>query len=197
MPWLTFFATSTDLLTLVDRLVFTEGGRVYEAYSRFDHEARELANIQALTALAGREGLGGLHLGLSLSDVGAPPRTRRIELRPGAVPGHTFRHTVEGCSLLTLQCGRLQDGVLDASHLVWWTEASARAKAAPEMRADAVDWKRLAAVGRRAQRLVRRDLACAEAGGRAVLAGALERVRGGVTLHDSHAPREQLIVAEG
>ena len=197
MPWLNFFATSTDLLVLLDRLVFADGGRVYEGYSRFDHDSREFANLAALAALAEREGLGGLQLGLSLPDVGAPPRVRRIELRAGAVPGHTFRYTVEGCSLLTLQCGRLHDGVLEASHLVWWTEASARAKAASEMRADAVDWKRLAAIGRRAQRLVRRDLACADAGGRAVLAGALEQARGGVTLHDSHAPAEQLRLAEG
>ena len=198
MPWLTFFATSADLLDLVDRLVFAEGGRVYEEYSRFDHESREFANLQELTVLAEREGegLGGLQLGLSLPGVGAPPRIRRIDLRAGAVPGHTFRYTVEGCSLLTLQCGRIHDGALDASHLVWWTEASARGKAAPELRADAVDWKRLAAVGRRAQSLVRRDLASGEAGGRAVLIGALEQARRGVTLHDSHAPTEQLSVAE-
>ena len=195
MPWTTFFATGDDLLILLDRLVFSAGGQAYETYSRFDQAPREFTDSGALSMLAAQRELDGLQLSLLLPGIGAPPRARRIELRPGAVPGHSHRFTVLGCSLLTLQCGRIREGVLEASSLGWWTEASARAKAAPELRADAVDWKRLATVGRRAQRLVRREFACASAGGRPILAGALQVVRDGASLRDPHAPTEQLVAA--
>ena len=195
MPWTTFFATADDLLVLLDRLVFSAGGQAYETYSRFEQAPREFTDPTALSVLAAHGEFDGLQLSLSLPDVGAPPMVRRIELRPGAVPGHSHRFSVEGCGLLRLQCGRIRVDVLEASSLGWWSEASARAKAAPELRADSVDWKGLAAVGRRAQRLVRRELACTSAGGRPVLAGALQVVQGGASLRDPHAPTEQLVVA--
>lgn len=195
MPWITFFATPPDLLDVVETLVFAAGGRVYESYSRFDEPAREFASRAALGEVADREALAGLQLGLWLPEVGPAPRVHRITLRPGAVAGHTHRFAVEGCSLLTLHCGGLRADVVEASSLGWWTEASARAKAAPELRADAVDWTRLSALGRRAQRLIRRDLARAMASGRPVLAGALREVQGGAAMRDPLAPAARFVLA--
>lgn len=194
MPWVTFFASRDDLLSVVRFAVDDCGFRVIEAYSRFDSEPREFGSAAAVADLEELGTRDGPHLALWHSAAGPAPQHRRIELKPGAVPGHTHRYTVEGCSLVALQCGGVGGGILTASSLGWWTEAGARAKAAPGLGAADVNWPTLASLARRLRYHVTRRLACGSAGGRPVLAQALEIAQGGARLRDPHQPSADLTV---
>src|SRR5262249_38970479 len=126
--------------------------------------------------------------------VGALPIVRRIDFKSGAVPGHTHRFVLEGCGLISLQCGGVSKDFLHVTHLGWWTEASARAKADPRLGANRVDWQALAALGRRLRYHVDRRLAVGRAGRRAVLPGALVLSQSGLRLHDDRQPLADLRV---
>lgn len=192
MPWVTFFAAREDLLDVIRFAVDDAGCGLIEAYSQFDREPREFESTDAIAALPELGTDTGLQLALWHPAAGQAPIRRRIELKPGAVPGHTHRYTVEGCAVLTLQCRGVRGGVLTASSLSWWTEAGARAKAAPSLGADRVNWTALSSLGRRLRYHVTRRLARGSAGGRSVLAEALELARGGTRLRDPHQPSVEL-----
>ena len=195
MTWTTFFAARDDLVALL-RFVYTDTDcRLCEAYSVPDHAIREFRTLESVAALP-ELGIwpGGPHLSLWSPQVGASPAMRRIEFQPGAVPGHTHRFTLEGCALITLQCGGAGKDLLHATHLGWWTEASARAKANPSLGADRVDWSVLTALARRLRYHVERRLAVATAGRRAVLPHALALARAGLRLRDDRQPLADLVV---
>jgi hypothetical protein len=192
MPWVTFFAAREDLVDVLRFAVDDAGCRLIEAYSRFDREPREFESAEALAALPELGTDTELQLALWHPAAGPAPIRRRIELKPGAVPGHTHRYAVEGCALLTLQCGSVHGGVLTASSLGWWTEASARRKAAPSLGAERVDWTALSSLGRRLRYHLTRRLARGSAGGRPVLMEALGLARAGTRLRDPHQPSAEL-----
>ena len=195
MPWVDFFAGRHDLLELLEFARAEAGCEILEGYSAFDSELRRFpdrASLESLHLLGAAP--TGPQLVLWSPLVGPAPRVRRITLAPGAVPGHGFRYTAEGCALVTLLCGgEAPDAVLHASHLGWWTEASARAKAAPELGAADVRWRELAALGRRIKAHVRRR-ATATAGGRPILPEARALVQRGLRLRDSTAPTAELVI---
>ena len=195
MPWVTFFGGRADLLDFLD-FAYAEGGcQAFEAYSGFDRELRRFpaaASVAALQSLGTSP--GGPHLALWAPAVSPSPAVRRITLKPGAVPGHSFRFTAEGAGLITLQCGGVADGPrVVASQLGWWTEASARAKAAPALRAADVDWAQLAALGRKLRAYLRRH-ASGVAADRPVLPAAFALAEAGYPLHDPTAPTVRLTV---
>ena len=195
MTWVTFFAGRGDLLELL-RFVYDETDcQVREAYSAPDCESRIFPSLESVAKLSE---LGswpeGPPLALWSPQVGALPVVRRIDFKPGAIPGHTHRFVVEGCSLVTLQCGGVGKGMLHVSHLGWWTEVSARAKANPKLGADRVDWRALASLGRRLRYQVERRLAVGIAGRRAVLRDALAISQSGLGLHDDRQPLAVLSV---
>jgi hypothetical protein len=192
MPSVTFFATRVDLLDVVRFAGDDCGCRVMEAYSRFDSELREFASAHALEDLEELGTSSELQLALWHPASGPAPRHRRVDLRPGAVPGRTHRYTVEGCSVLTLQCGGIRGDVLTASSLGWWTEAGARAKAAAELGAADVNWPALTSLARRIRYHITRRLAHGSARGRPVLTSALELARRGARLKDPHQPAADL-----
>lgn len=194
MPWISFFAGRDDLLALL-HFAAEASCRIFEVSPRFDQEPREFANAEAAAALPNLGVQPLLHLALWSPAVGPAPVTRRIELRPDAVPGHAYRITLEGCSLITLSCGGISDGMLVASALGWWTEAGARAKASPDLHADAVDWKQLASLGRRLRYHLTRRLSATVVERRPVLPAALAFARAGGVLRDPAAPTVEFRVA--
>lgn len=180
MTWVTFFAGRSDLTDLM-RFVYDETDcRVFEAYSRPDQERRDFPDLASFASLMRDESVE--QLALWSPSVGAPPVVRRITFTPGAVPGHTHRFVTEGCSLIWLQCGSLNERVLKATRLGWWTEASARRKANPELTPELVKWPELAALGRRLKSHITRNLSRATAGKQPVLQEALALSKKGVQL---------------
>jgi hypothetical protein len=192
---LTFFAVREDLLSLLE-FVFTEtGARVFESYSDFDRDLREFESADAVDR-AFRLGLDEHGTGsepflqLWWPAVCPRPRIERITLKPGAVPGHSFRHTARGWGLAQLQCGgehSRNEPVITASHFGHFSEAGAREKGYVENGPDApVDWAALQRVSQRVQRRLRTQLA----GGRVpqrgpVLHAAAAKARAGWKLKES------------
>jgi len=194
MTWLTFFAGRSDL-TDVMRFVYGETDcRVFEAYSEPDRERRDFPDLASFESLLQAGGTSISQLALWSPSVGSPPVVRRITFTPGAVPGHTHRFATEGCSLIWLQCGSLQAGVLRASRLGWWTEASARRKANPELAPELVRWSELIILGRRLKSQITRHLSRATAGKRPVLQEACALAEQGIRLRDDTQPTADLVV---
>ena len=184
----TFFAARDDLVD-VFRFVYTETDcRVFETYSRFDEKRREFPDLEAIASLRELGEGTGLQLGLWSPASGPKPVERRVDLNPGAVPGHTHRYVTEGCSIITLQCGGVRLDTLEATHMVWWTKASALKKAHPELGAHSVDWPVLGGLARRIRAHIDRRLSRARANRLPVLGHAADLARQGVRLRSSAQP---------
>lgn len=189
MPWVRFFAARQDLLEFL-AFAFTEPGlQVIEVDSEFDRELRRFSEQGALAALPalGTDPRGdgfALQLALWTPAVMTFPRVRRIDLKPGAVPGHTYRFTIESAGLIVLQCGGRHDGVLTTSKLGWFTEAGARKRGADALEPDAVDWTEHRRLTSRLRYHLTRRVAAARVPSRVILAEALELHRAGVVLKD-------------
>ena len=195
MPWVTFFAGRDDLLALLRFAAVDAGCHILDAAPPFDCQPRQFPTVEAVAALPELGVHPLVHLALWSPELGPAPAARRIELRPDAVPDHVYRITLEGCCLITLHCRAILRGALEASSLGWWTEAAARSKAAPHLKAEAANWKALAALGRRLRYHITRRLAETTVDGRPVLPQALVFARGGGNLRDPHAPTHKFRVA--
>jgi hypothetical protein len=189
VPWVRFFAARQDLLEFL-AFAFTEPGlQVLEVDSEFDRELRRFSDQGALAALPalGLDPRGdgfALQLALWTPAVMTFPRVRRIDLKPGAVPGRTYRFTIESAGLVVLQCGGRHDGVLTTSKLGWFTEAGARKRAADALKPDAVDWTEHRRLTSRLRYHLTERVAAARVPSRVILREALQLHRAGVVLKD-------------
>jgi hypothetical protein len=189
VPWVRFFAARQDLLDFLAFAFAEPGLQVLEVDSEFDRELRRFSNQGALAALPalGLDPLGdgfALQFALWTPAVMKFPRVRRIDLRPGAVPGHTFRFTIESAGLIVLQCGGRHDGILTTSKLGWFTEAGARKRAADAVQPGAVDWTEHRRLTSRLRYHLTERVAVARVPSRVILAEALQLHRAGVVLKD-------------
>lgn len=191
---LTFFALRDDLLSFLEFLFADTGARVFEAFSAFDRELREFespdAIDRALRLGVDEHGTGSEPLlQLWWSNVCPPLRVERITLKPGAVPGHSFRHVARGWGLAQLQCGgeySRDEPTITASHFGHFSEAGARQKGYRDNGPDApVDWTTLQRVSQRVQRRLRTQLAGGRVPGRGpVLYAAAAKARAGWKLKE-------------
>lgn len=186
MPWTRFFAAREDLLEFFAFAFAEPGLQVLEVDSEFDRELRRFSDRDALAALPalGLDPRGdgfALQFALWTPAVMKFPRVRRIDLKPGAVPGHTFRFTIESAGLIVLQCGGRHDGVLTTSKLGWFTEAGARKRT---LEPDAVDWTQHRRLTSRLRYHLTKRVAVARVPSRVILAEALQLHRAGVVLKD-------------
>jgi hypothetical protein len=191
---LTFFALREDLLSVLELLVAETGARVFEAYSAFDRELREFDSVDAIDRAfrlgVDEHGTGSEpFLQLWWADVCPRPRIERITLKPGAVPGHSFRQTARGWGLAQLQCGgeySRGQPTITASHFGHFSEAGAREKGYRDDGPDApVDWTALQRVSQRVQRRLRMQLADGRVAGRGpVLRAAAAKARDGWKLKE-------------
>ena len=189
MPWVRFFAARQDLLDLLAFAFAEPGLQVLEVESEFDRELRRFGDQGALAAVStlGLDPRGdgfALQFALWTPAVMKFPRVRRIDLRSGAVPGHTFRFTIESAGLIVLQCGGRHDGVLTTSKLGWFTEAGARKRAADALEPDTVDWTEHRRLTSRLRYHLTQRVAVARVPSRVILAEALQLHRAGVALKD-------------
>jgi hypothetical protein len=191
---LTFFALRDDLLALLEFLYTETGARVFEAYSEFDQPLREFDSAESIDRAfrLGVDEHGNAtepFLQVWWPEVCRLPQIERITLKPGAVPGHTFRHSLMGWGLAQLLCGGeyfRDEPTITKSTFQHWTEAGARKKGYADTDPDGpVDWPALQRLGQRVQRHLRRQLA----GGRVpdrgpVLRTAAEKAKAGWKLKE-------------
>ena len=199
MPWVRFFAARQDLLEFLDFAFAEPGLQLLEVDSDFDQELRRFSDRDALAALPALgldpRGDGFAHqFALWTPTVMKFPRVRRIDLKPGAVAGRTFRFTIESAGLIVLQCGGRHDGILTTSKLGWFTEAGARKRAADALDPDAVDWTAHRRLTSRLRYHLTQRVAVARVPSRVILAEALQLHRAGVILKDRASGPETFTV---
>jgi hypothetical protein len=191
---LRFFALRDDLLALIEFLYADTAVRVFEAYSDFDRPLREFDSPESIDRAfrlgVDEHGTGSEpFLQLWWPGVCPLPPIERIALKPGAVPGHTFRHVMSGWGLAQLQCGgeySRGERAITMSLFGHFTEAGARKKGYVERDVGApVDWRALRRLSQRVQHEVRTHLAGGRVPGRGpVLRGAAEKATAGWKLRD-------------
>src|SRR5437867_1353225 len=121
MPNCDFYAESEDLTHVLDFVFSLADCRVFESYSPYEQELvefRSSAEVAARYALGICTGTAPSVL-LSLWPVRASSSAvhqRRIALVPAKCQGATFRWTIEGWGLITMQLGGSSLVGLVASH---------------------------------------------------------------------------------
>ena len=190
MPWVRFFAARQDLLAVLDFAFEQSGLEVLETDSEPGRDLRRFTDRDAVAALPALgvdpHGDGfALQLALWAPAVRTFPRIVRIDLKPGAVPGQTFRYAIEGWGLIVLQCGGRHDGIVTASKLGWSTEAGARKKAVvAREELDAINWTEHRRLASRFRYHLTQRLAVARVPSRVILPDALLLHRAGAELKD-------------
>jgi len=170
----TFFATTEDIVTFIERVFAKHSLTAYEDYSVPGAVLRSFSSAGDTATLLRSS---NARLGLWFPEAMSEPAIVRIDLKAGS-----FRWTVQGCGLFWLSVGILKPPKLTASYLSWFTEAGARTKCRVTPGPEAVSWPAHKRVGAFLTSLVRRTLAAATVSGRPVLAGALGEHRSGLQL---------------
>jgi hypothetical protein len=121
VPNCDFYAAPGDFEPIL-RFIFEDMDcRVFEAYSRFDHDLREFSRLEEIVdnTHSRLEDRSNSKLSFSLMlwpfQASNQVRIRRIELNPAARLGK-YRHTVEGWGLISLQLRGLAEAELHPSH---------------------------------------------------------------------------------
>ncbi|TWU17599.1 hypothetical protein Pla144_51010 [Bythopirellula polymerisocia] len=138
--------------------VFKDGNPIVkEAYSEFDSPTKTFLDVDALrTDMSFSPGQEKtfFYYAIYYPDTKGTVSERKINLNPGAVVGHSYRHTQEGWGLIFLQCDYRKFPIVKCRIAVNSPErASKWSGSSPEMSSpDSWDWK---IVRRHAGRLVR------------------------------------------
>lgn len=191
MPAFGFYAARADVPAVLDFVLAGMGCRVFDAYSAPDEPLGEYRTAAEILAAYPEDAPSGryarpVHLVLWRPDLGPEPLVRRIELRPAALPGRTFRHAAEGLGLLDLQFGQVRDGRLAPSNLA--VNSEARARRWTDTSSDrfgpveAWCWPAVARAMRQLQYHLARRLAVGRHGSRPLLPAAAAAVQNGLVL---------------
>lgn len=184
MPNCDFYALDDDFALVLDFVFSQDEWELHELSSEANHVVRVFRST--------REVLGGCALGRGLScfqiyspEMAGQPLHRRIDFKPGAVPGATHRFSTEGWGLVQLYFGFMRTGDgLTPSHTNH--NSVVRAKSWSPLRSelgspDEWDWAGVARVSGRLVRFLQKQRA-ARHGSRPVLPGADRAVRAGARL---------------
>ncbi len=177
MANLDFYAVRDDLRDLIE-FVFSEDVIIYESYSEFDCEARLFRSLSDIEAVFQLGAYQAAHLQLWSPAVMTQPVISRITLK--GVPGHKFRHSVEGAGLMQLYLDGIRDGVVYHTHFGHWNEAGARQRSVHP--ADDCNWPALRKLSGRIERYIRGRLSAAKLYSRPVLHHCFAAVQQGVGL---------------
>jgi hypothetical protein len=101
---------------LLNAVFATERPEVFGAYSEYDHELETFASPEGLEArMAGglREGKKFFYFAIWYPSTGGRVEKERIELKPEACQGHTFRYSVGGRGIFQLQLDFKRDPIVE------------------------------------------------------------------------------------
>ena len=125
MPHLAFYATSDDV-ELIMAFVLQEC-RVFERYSVPDSPLRSLASPLEVRDAFDQRGPGGLGLMLYSPSMKGEFIVERLELKPNATPGKSWRERISGWGLIQMELTGLRGATLGPSFTNHNTESRARA----------------------------------------------------------------------
>lgn len=179
MATLDFFGVREDLVDLLNFIYSETDCVVYESYSLYDAVLRRFTAVQELDAAypIGSDPHGNGHailLQLHSPSVAATPNIQRFSL---VVPGHRFRHRVEGAGLMQLYLGGAYDESISRSHFGHWSEAGAKERCLYP--ADGVNWQLHRSLSGKIQRHIKNHLAGAKVWGRYILTHAFSELQSG------------------
>lgn len=130
MAQLDFYANSSDILDIIDYMFELSPMRLFEAYSRKDHEIREFkSSREILESSHINDNHGGIFVRGWWDAVTSKPNIRRISLNPSI---GKFRYSLEGVGAFQLLQGRphdLAENALNLSCFSHWSEKGALQKA--------------------------------------------------------------------
>lgn len=173
LPHLAFYAARDDIRVIIDFAVEEVGCTIFESYSVPDHHLRELPSTDSVLSAFDAEP-GGLLVVLYSSSMRGQHRIRRIALERNAIPGATWRESIDGWGLIQLVVPRLIAGNLRVSHTNHNSEARARSWAGehPEIPSvDDWDFKEVTRISSKLNRFIRKH-AVDQHEGTVVLSGA-------------------------
>jgi hypothetical protein len=183
MPNLDFYAIGTDLDVVIDVAFAQTGCRIFESYSRPDHDIIEFTSADQLRAKLSPEPIPGSAHQLTLQIVvpEGPFEIRRFAVNPDVCDGHAFRHSIEGWGLIQFYLGG--SGIHGVINSHTNHNSMARARAWEPVHADLRpvdqwDWKAVGSVSSRINRMIHK-LAVGKIGGRPVLPAAAAIIAAG------------------
>ena len=126
MAQLDFYANSSDIIHVIDYMFELSPMRLFEAYSRVDHEIREFkSGKDVLESSHIEDNHGGIFVRGWWDSVTSSPYVKRFDLNPTV---GRFRESLEGVGTFQLLQGRshdLADNALNLSCFTHWNEKGA------------------------------------------------------------------------
>jgi hypothetical protein len=172
MPHLAFFAAHSDVVTVLS-FVLAEC-QVFESYSMPGTPLRRFTAPDEAKAIFDERGPAGLVLMLYAPSMRGEFAIERFELKPGAVPGATWREKISGWGLIQMEFPGLQAGKLRQASTNHNSEKRARlwAKTYPNLPpVEAWDFQEVSRISRRINHHIT-GLAVRKEGSRPVLPAA-------------------------
>lgn len=177
MAQVDFFASDRDFIDLVSWLLTETDFEIYEAYSRIDHEIRNIKTVKDLHDLASERKNSSFLIRFWSPSVTNSPVFKEIKLKANV---GNFRTSLEGAGVIQLEHGRIENGRLFNSTLSHWNEAGAKAKCIYPT--DTVDWQQMRLWSGRLSRQIKNKLAQTKVGSTPVLKGAVDQINSGLSL---------------
>ncbi|MCA0902212.1 hypothetical protein [Microbulbifer agarilyticus] len=184
MAQLDFYANSSDIIEVIDYMFDLSPMKLFEAYSRKDHEIREFKSSKDILESSHIEdNHGGVFVRGWWESVTSKPHIKKFGLNPSV---GEFRESVEGVGTFQLLQGRphdLADNALKLSSFTHWTEKGAfqRANYSDEEVCE-VNWKEFKSLSGKLHRHIRNSLFQAKLFKRPILKGAHLDLENGGTL---------------
>jgi hypothetical protein len=181
MAQLNFYATTEDVVAVIDFMFSLGTLELYEAYSRKDAEIRKFSSAAEIVGSGHiEENHGGVFVRGAWASVTRGLKVRRFSLNPSV---GSFRHEVVGVGVFQLIQGRPHDLAqesLDRSIFSHWNEAGARQRSAfDRVELDEVNWAELRRLSGKVHRQVRDSLSVARVPTGHVMPGAYRWVQEG------------------
>lgn len=171
MPNCDFYASRSDRVDVLDFVFAQPGWRLVELASRHDQPLRTFTTTrEVVDGFPTFDSMAeSLHFHLYAESMGGRIGVRRVDFKPGAVRGASFRFGSQGWGLIQLYFGQLRDGRLRNCHTNHSTEKRAQAFApvygadpgfGPALAGvDSWDWKEVTRISSRLNRFIRRRAA--------------------------------------
>ena len=182
MAQLDFYANSSDIIDVIDYMFELAPMKLFEAYSRKDHEIREFrSGKDILESSHIEDNHGGIFVRGWWESVTSTPYVKRFNLNPSV---GKFRESLEGAGTFQLIKGRphdLAEYALDLSHFSHWNEKGAFQRANySDSDISEVNWAEFKSLSNKLHRHLRNKMFNAKLFKRPILKGAyLDLANGG------------------
>ncbi|MDP5215325.1 hypothetical protein ORJ66_19935 [Pseudoalteromonas tunicata] len=181
MAQLDFYANSSDIIHVIDYMFELSPMRLFEAYSRVDHEIREFkSGKDVLESSHIEDNHGGIFVRGWWDSVTSSPYVKRFDLNPTV---GRFRESLEGVGTFQLLQGRphdLADNALNLSCFTHWNEKGAFQRAnCSDSEISEVNWAELKCLSGKLHRQIINTFSKAKLFKRPILEGAYSDLKNG------------------